>query len=93
MACPCGHKWYAGFASGRVRKTAQCPSCSSFVLTNGSMKVTPPDKNCRGCSRPLLNNKHCTYCGRPVNEKSVKIAREPSVQFCTDDNMPTKKPK
>ena len=71
LSCACGTNFNAGFPSGVIGRTAKCPACLNYIKTDGTSKPPTP-KVCAGCKRPLLNNKHCTYCGRPVSEKEAQ---------------------
>jgi len=65
VTCQCGHSWIAAWPSGKMRRTSKCPACLNHVLTSGKIVVHKNDA-CQGCHRPLLNNHHCTYCGRSI---------------------------
>ena len=71
LSCPCGKNWSAIYPTGSVKSTAKCPGCLNYITTDGTNKPRLKPTICSSCKRPLINNKHCTYCGRPVNEKSA----------------------
>jgi hypothetical protein len=71
VRCGCGVNFLAVFRSGVIRWKVECPNCKQPVST-ARAPAEPTKTVCAGCNRPLLNQRSCTYCGRPVKDKEAK---------------------
>lgn len=74
LVCPngkCGREWMAIFRSGVEPVFCKCEKCGTKTYLSGR---TYQPEACVGCLRPFVQKglKACTYCGRPVDERSAQ---------------------